>query len=885
MLKKILSLSLSLMLLISLLPAYEYIVHASEEEPQVHVKLKNYLGNKTQVSIKPTGIYKMGDQETTLSSNTAYTLKLEDSKLNLYLDGKLIYSSSSFTLSSSSSDSYMTIDNRAYKGSFQFIVEAVSGKNYIRPINTVGMEDYVKGVVPNEMYASWNIEALKAQAVAARTYSWNFDDKTIDDTTNYQVYGGYMIGDYYNNSNKAVADTTGQVLKYNNRLIDAVFSASNGGIVESAKNAWGNEHSYLQSYIDPYDTSYNWNFNVQTTQIDMKDKDLAEPDTWWNKVFEKDSTVSANIKKWLNSNGYENKDIKIVSIPTLSFDNPSATKRVTAGSLAVQFYVKDLMNDGKLALQTLKKTNVSYTQMRAMLGSSIVKTSVIVESSSSSAAHSIAGKGYGHGVGLSQYGSNNRAMAGQSYKTILAFYYPGTDLITEYTKTAISGPVIKDAAASFSSANDTINVSFNLNKTANAIVRMKDSANKIIATLLNNESIDAGNHSYTVDVSDWSNGNYTAEIIATDSNNNQTTMEAAAQVAKISAPSISSIKASYDAPTNKLAASFIVNQATETTVNIKDSNNKVVKTLANSQSLAAGAASYSWDVANVNNGTYTLEIVSANSVGKETTAAQKFTLAKASTAAPTITEAKTSFDAKNNKVQVSFHVNQTAKTTVQIKDSKNKVVKTLAASQSKAAGTLTYYWDVSKANNGTYTIYISSTNSNNQNKTTTQKYTLKKAAAPTIKDIKTSYDTSSNKIKVNFHVNQTATTTVKIKNSKNKVVKTLVSNKSLKGGTHFYTWSVGNASDGDYTVSIESVNTYKLKKTAAKKFNLYKVKTGTVKASNLNVRQNPTTSSKKVGAVPNNKKITIYAKNGSWYKIKYGKVNGYVSTKYVKNVK
>ncbi|PKG21584.1 SpoIID/LytB domain-containing protein [Niallia nealsonii] len=885
MLKKILSLSISLMLLISLLQAYEYIAYASEEEPQVHVKLKNYLGNKTQISIKPAGTYKIGDKETTLNSNKAYTLELEDLKLNLYLDGKLIYSSSSFTLSSSSSDSYLTINNREYKGSFQFMIEAVSGKNYIRPINTVGMEDYVKGVVPNEMYASWNIEALKAQAVAARTYSWNFDNKTIDDTTNYQVYGGYMIGDYYNNSNKAVADTTGQVLKYNNRLIDAVFSASNGGIVESAKSAWGNEYAYLQSYIDPYDTNYSWNFDIQTTQIDMKDKDLAEPDTWWNKVSEKDSTVSANIKKWLKDNGYEDKDLKIVSIPTLSLNNPSATKRVAAGSLTVQFYVKDLMNDGELALQTIKKTNVNYTQMRAMLGSSIVKTSVIIESSSSSVAHSIAGRGYGHGVGLSQYGSNNRAIAGQNYKTILEFYYPGTDLITEYTKTDISGPFVKDAAASFSSSNDTVNVSFTLTKTANIIVRIKDSANKIITTLLNNESIDVGSHSYTADVSDWSNGNYTAEIIAIDSNNNQTTMEAVAQVAKVSAPSISSIKTSYDVSTNKMAASFIVNQATKTTVNIKDSNNKVIKTLASSQSIAAGTASYSWDTSNVNNGTYTLEIVSANSAGKETTSAQKFILTKASIATSAIKDVKTSYDAKNNKVQVSFHVNQTTKTTVQIKDSKNKVVKILATNQSKAAGTITYYWDVSKVNNGTYTVYISLTNSNNQKKTTTQKYTFKKAAPPTIKDIKTSYNTSNNQIKVNFHVNQTTTTTVKIKNSKNKIVKTLVSNKSLKAGAYSYTWSVGNTSDGNYTVSIESVNSNKLKKTATKKFNLYKVKTGTVKASSLNVRQKPTASSKKVGTVPNNKKITLYAKNGSWYQIKYGKVNGYVSTKYVKNVK
>ena len=885
---KILPLLLSLFLILSLLPTFATITEASQLEPQVQVKLKNYLGNKTQITIEPSDTYTSSDEKLILQANTSYTIKLEDTKLNIYSGNKRLFSSDTITLEPISSENYLKIEGRPYKGSFQFTKDEIDKKYYIRPINIIGMEEYVKGVVPNEMYATWELEALKAQAVAARTYSWKINKKIIDDTTNFQVYGGYMTGTTYTNSNKAVEETTGQVLKYGSTLIEAVFSASNGGIVESSLNYWGNTFAYLQIEADPFDTNYldknYWNLTVQKTQIDMKNKDLAKPETWWNTVTEKDSKMTDSIKSWLNKNGYKDKDMKIVSIPTLSFTNPSNTSRVTSGSLTVQFYIKDVLKDGKLSLQTLNMENISFYKMKSILGSQ-VKSSIIFTSSSNTTEHKIDGRqGYGHGVGLSQHGAQNRAEVGQGYKDILAFYYPATNLITEYTKADISAPVIKNTKATYENTNNNVKVTFNIDKSANTTVRIKNSANNIIATPVNNVNLTAGNHTYTIDANNWTNGKYTIEVTAAN-NDLRNTSITSVEVAKITAPSISSIDTSFDGSTNKVLASFKVNQSATTTVTIKDSTNKILATLANGQSTSAGTLSYKWDVTKVSDGTYTLEILSINSMGKQTTTTQPFSLKKVTTVAPTIKDVKTNYDAKSNKVKVSLHINQASKATVQIKDSKNKVVKTLVNNQSVKAGTLSYSWDVNKVADGSYTISITSTNSNNQKATKSQKFFLKKVTAPTIKDVKTSYNTTNNTVKVNFHVNQSVTTTVKITNSKKKVVKTLASNKSLKSGTHSYTWNVGKSSDGKYTVSIESVNTSKLKKTATKTFTLYKVKTGTVTASTLNIREKPSESSKKVGSVTKNKKVTIYEKSGSWYKIKYGKVSGYVSSKYIKDVK
>ncbi|CAI9385740.1 MULTISPECIES: SpoIID/LytB domain-containing protein [Bacillaceae] len=784
--KKTLSFLLSLFLIISILPVYEQHAYASASEPQVHVMLKNYLGNKTQISITPSGTYTTEDGKITLNNTTTYTLKLEQSKLKLYKGSTAILESGSLTLTPSNPNDYLMINDRKYKGSFEFIIETINGSSYIRPINTIGMEEYLKGVVPSEMPASWNIEALKAQAIAARTYSWNYGGKTITDTISHQVYGG--LSGSHPNSDKAVEATTGQVLKYNNKLIDAVYSASNGGLMESAKNVWGNDFAYLKSAADSYDTSYTWSFDVQKTQIDMEGKDLENPDTWWNNVSEKDSAIVSNLKTWLKNNGYKDKDIKIVSVPSLSFTNPSTTKRVSTGSISIQFYVKDMTDtNGKLILQEINQSNVAASKVRAMIGLNYVKSYLVTKSSSNTTTHSIAGRGYGHGVGLSQYGANNRANAGQKYNTILAFYYPAAQLVTEYTDSEIAAPEIKDMKASFTNSNNAVNLSFTLTKAASTIVRIKDTTGKIKTTILDNDSLNAGSYTYTVNTSTWADGNYTAEIIATDNNNIQTTSTATVKIAKLDTPTISSIKTTFDTNTNTVHASFSVNQPSKASMTITDSKNKVVKTLASSKALSAGSSSFSWDVGNVNDGTYTLNISAVNSIGKE------------------------------------------------------KVVK--------------------------------------------QAFTIKKASAPTIKNVKTSYDTTSNKVKVSFHVIQSTKATVKIMNSKNKVVKTLTSNKSLKAGTHSYTWSVGKTSDGSYKAYVETVNSSKLKKTATKNFTLYKVKKGSVKATKLNIRKKPTTSSKIVGSIPNKKTVKIYAKSGSWYKIKYGKVTGYVSAKYVKNVK
>lgn len=145
------------------------------------------------------------------------------------------------------------------------------------------LEDYIRGVLAAEMPALYHQEALKAQAVAARTYalkqlpgyggSGSRKYKGADlstDFTDCQAYlseagmkerWGFYSFYYWSRINRAVEDTKGQVLLYNNKLIDAVYHANSGGITENAVYVWGKEVPYLQSVESPYDKDKERNYH------------------------------------------------------------------------------------------------------------------------------------------------------------------------------------------------------------------------------------------------------------------------------------------------------------------------------------------------------------------------------------------------------------------------------------------------------------------------------------------------------------------------------------------------------------------------------------------------------------------------------------------------
>ncbi|MBH0161711.1 SpoIID/LytB domain-containing protein [Fictibacillus sp. 26RED30] len=375
-----------------------------------------------------------------LKSGLNYSIKSSGSSLSLYEGSKLVkdFGSNSFLLTPDAyGNSIIKINDVPYIGDMQFTNEAGT----IQPINlNIPFEDYLKGVVPREMPALWHQEALKAQAIAARTYAYKYQNRTdINDTTSFQVYGGYQ---WHPNSTKAVSDTAGQMLYVNNSLIDtAPFTSSNGGQTASSMDVWpsGGGRSFLISKADPFDT-FKWNLSFYKEQINTSALDLTNPGHWWWSVNESKGPDSSNqpdlenVKKWLKANAHNNGNVefKIHHIPYVHvYPETNSSGRKLKAKIRIEYFLREngtMQMDNsvpKLAKTFVFEQDVTMSQLRAMFGSSDIKEAMISTVTDSNGTIKIDGSGYGHGVGLSQHGAQGRATAGQNYKEILEFYYHG----------------------------------------------------------------------------------------------------------------------------------------------------------------------------------------------------------------------------------------------------------------------------------------------------------------------------------------------------------------------------------------------------------------------------------------------------------------------------
>jgi len=625
-------------------------------EPKLQVKLVNYIGNQTQLTIKPTGDYLVQGSNLRLTNGTSYVVKYDNNRIILLEGSTTLIQSDSVNLIPSLETNYLTINNRPYLGSFRFILE---NSKYVRPINEVFIEDYLKGVVPFEMMAGWNKEALKSQAVAARTYALSYLNRVMDDTINYQVYGGYA---WHPNSTAAVDETKGEVLKSNGRLISAVFSASNGGKTESNANVWGTSPvSYLTIKTDEFDAKTAWKFSLKTQQIDPAILS-------WTQMKEFDTTITTSIKSWMLTHGYAGKEIKITAIPILSLTTPTSGGRVSKGDITIEFLTKDKVDEKGLFLpQKIEYKNVSAAQIRAMVGIRAMLSYLVTNITQTSDNITVSGLGDGHGVGLSQWGAKNRADAGQKYNEILAFYYDGTTITKEYMERPQSAvhpspepidqaevpttapivietppadttaPQISAVSVNVDNAKSKAVISFKTNEKAKISVYIKDSTGKILTYLSQDVLTEPGTINKEYNTSTLANGQYYAGIIAIDGSNNRTSTLPSFEVKKIvpikdtTAPKISSVKTSVNNTTNKASLTFNTNETSKLTVYIKDSKGKILTYLKKDALTKAGAVKLDYSTNSYANGKYTVAILTVDTSNNKSSATAAFEVKKVKT--------------------------------------------------------------------------------------------------------------------------------------------------------------------------------------------------------------------------------------------------------------
>lgn len=250
----------------------------------------------------------------------------------------------------------------------------------------IGLEEYLIGVVAAEMPASFNSEALKAQAIVARTYTLKLleSGRTITDDVSTQVYKSNSelqsmwkasYNTYYNKVKNAVSATNGLCIKYNGSLIDAVYHSTSNGYTEDSVNVWGNSVPYLKTVTSPWDTSVS--------------------------SYLKNVTI-----------GFD----KISNVLGFDFNSSSS--------------IEIISRDESNRISRIKFNDKEYSgvEIRNLLG----LRSADFDFNISDEGVNFTTRGYGHGVGMSQYGANEMSNAGYSYDRILNHYYTNVQIVKSY---------------------------------------------------------------------------------------------------------------------------------------------------------------------------------------------------------------------------------------------------------------------------------------------------------------------------------------------------------------------------------------------------------------------------------------------------------------------
>ena len=280
-----------------------------------------------------------------------------------------------------SSPAYITVNGKRYRG----ILECQPEAKGMLVINKLPLEEYLVGLINCEISSQWPMESVKAQAVIARSYAlyqknarrsalYDLESSVMD-----QVYQGSDIED--SRAGRGVEETAGEVLTFDGNIIQAFYHSNCGGHTEAAANVWGYPLPYLQGVDCKYCAtapSFRWEQTIPLKKIENQ----------------------------LRAAGF----------------NAAGLKGILPGMRNGSGRISELT-----LLTSAGKITVPAPKFRMAIGSTIIK-STNFEVTTADETASFSGIGYGHGVGLCQWGAKQRAVDGFDYREILAYYYPGVRL-------------------------------------------------------------------------------------------------------------------------------------------------------------------------------------------------------------------------------------------------------------------------------------------------------------------------------------------------------------------------------------------------------------------------------------------------------------------------
>lgn len=357
-------------------------ISSNEKTPIIEVGLLSGQAEASVRCLTDGDVLVNGKKWQTFKKGETVTVKRDGS--HIVLRGKR--SNGTVELRGSDSSANFSVKGNTYRGSVKLIPSSYTGG--VTVVNAVPMEQYLMGVLPYEVSPSWHTDALKAQAVAARTYAiyhkngYRKAGYDVTDDTRSQVYRGTAAETA--STNQAVFDTAGEVLTYGGKTIDAVFHSNGGGYTENSENVWGSQTPYLRGVKEENSSTVNkaWTKTVSLASF-------------------QDAVGSGKLKK--------------IELSKLKKGPMNVKDRGVSGR------VKSVTIEGSKGRKTL-----TGDRIQSLFG--LPSTLFDIEIKGKTAV--ITGYGNGHGLGLSQWGAE--AMAAKNgngkdyYKTILTHYFTGT---------------------------------------------------------------------------------------------------------------------------------------------------------------------------------------------------------------------------------------------------------------------------------------------------------------------------------------------------------------------------------------------------------------------------------------------------------------------------
>ena len=436
-------------------------VLSAEKSPILRVGI--FL-NQTEINISGDGTFRIYNlkSKSLVSEERNKIIKMLPHNKGIEILGKGVYSGPINIIPVGNTKIIVITNGQKYR--YRGNIEIVIDKDYkkLNVINIIGIEEYLYGVLKKEISPRWPAEALKAQAVAARTYAIFNMNKYIDKGynisayTDSQAYGGVNHEDPL--TNKAVDKTRGIIIVDKGKTINAVYHSDSGGYTEDSENVWGSYVPYLRSIKSKYEEfvsppHHTWTYSITKenlteklqkqgyeidTIVSIKPVKKSETGRISELVFTADNNEVINMKandfrSLMGANLIRSTLFNIEVIgKELNITEDTEDKKEIEDKEEQKESIKEILEQKKdwtikELLELMKKNKDEREKEKEVK----VPEAEIVKSNTP-LTFIFSGLGNGHGVGMSQWGAYGMALQGYKYQDILKYYYQGINIIKKY---------------------------------------------------------------------------------------------------------------------------------------------------------------------------------------------------------------------------------------------------------------------------------------------------------------------------------------------------------------------------------------------------------------------------------------------------------------------